>query len=425
MNTPFGPAGWLGHWLPSSDAGPPGSATITDAAHHGLLRLRDFGPNPGNLEARAFIPPGLQQGAALVVLLHGCHQTVQEYFIASGWKELAERHGFVLLLPEQQRGNNPHRCFNWFEPGDVARESGEAGSIAAMIRTLVGRYRLAPSRVFISGLSAGGAMANAMLAAYPELFAGGAIIAGLPYGSAASAHEAFGVMRQGTIRTPAEWGERVRAASAHTGPRPPVSVWQGMADPVVNPVNADELVSQWLDVMGLGGAPPMVESIGGVERHLWRDRSGRPLLTLYCIPDFGHAVPIAPHAAPPAARIGQVGTSRFVHPGPISSTWWIARDWGLMAGTPASESASESASDSGAEGEANEAEPPQSPPQSLGQSLGQNFWHHLPGARQLESLAWKIAGADTPLGRRLRVGGLTPPLNPPKNPQKIPSENSQ
>jgi poly(hydroxyalkanoate) depolymerase family esterase len=320
-----------------------------------------------------------------------CRQTAQEYVIASGWKELAERHGFAVLLPEQQRGNNPQRCFNWFAPGDIARGAGEAASIAAMIRTLVIRQRLAPSRVFISGLSAGGAMANAMLAAYPELFAGGAIIAGLPYGSAASATEAFSVMRQGVIRTPAEWGERVRAAAAHAGPRPPVSIWQGLADPVVNPINADELVKQWLDVMELAGAPPLVEAIDGAARHLWRDRRGRPLLTLYRLPDFGHAVPITPHAALPAARIGQAGASRFVHPGPISATWRIAQDWGLTAPV---------AQPSLAEAEAGAAAP------------ARGLWHHLPGARQIEALAGTMAGADTPLGRFLRHGGLNPPREP-------------
>ncbi len=393
MTLPFGANGWLSPWLPFLNADPAGNGAASAAGQGDLLlSLDDFGENPGHLHARAFLPPGLPPGAALVVLLHGCRQTAQEYLIASGWKELAERHGFAVLLPEQQRGNNPQLCFNWFEPADIARGTGEAASIAAMIRALVGRHRLDPSRVFISGLSAGGAMANAMLAAYPELFAGGAIIAGLPYGSAASAPEAFGVMRQGVIRTPAEWGERVRAAAVHAGPRPPVSVWQGLADPVVNPVNADEFVKQWLDVMELGGISPTIKSIDGVERHIWRDRRGRLLLTLYRIPDFGHAVPITPHAAQPAARIGQAGASRFVRPGPISATWRTVQDWGLTASPVAQPPADQKA---GAAAPA------------------RGRWHHLPGARQIEALAGTMAGADTPFGRFLRECGLNPP--PPEH----------
>jgi hypothetical protein len=202
-------------------------------------------------------------------------------------------------------------------------------------------------------------------------------------------------MRQGVIRTPAQWGERVRAASAYAGPRPPVSVWQGLADPVVNPVNADELIKQWLDVMGLDGSPPLIEATDGAERHLWRDQNGRPLLTLYRIPDFGHAVPITPHAALPAARIGQAGASRFVHPGPISATWRIAQDWGLTTNPVAQPSL--------ADKEAGAAAPACS------------LWHHLPGARQIEALAGTMAGADTPLGRFLRERGLNPPRHTPEH----------
>ncbi|MDP3254987.1 PHB depolymerase family esterase, partial [Bosea sp. (in: a-proteobacteria)] len=160
-----------------------------------LTEWAGFGSNPGALRAHRYRPEGLEPGAPLVVVLHGCTQSAAAYDLGSGWSSLADRHGFALLFPEQQRANNANLCFNWFASGDIARGSGEALSIAQMIEGTITGYGLDRRRVFITGLSAGGAMAAAMLATYPELFAGGAIIAGLPYGSASGVPEALERMR--------------------------------------------------------------------------------------------------------------------------------------------------------------------------------------------------------------------------------------
>ena len=111
-----------------------------------------------------------------------------------------------MLLPEQRRGNNPNVCFDWFQPEDIKRGEGEVASIAAMVRNMVAEHGLDPTRIFVTGLSAGGAMTAAMLATYPELFAGGAIIAGLPYGSAHNVKEALGTMSHARLRQPRESG---------------------------------------------------------------------------------------------------------------------------------------------------------------------------------------------------------------------------
>src|SRR6185436_3628507 len=113
----------------------------------------------------------------------------------AGWKALADRYYFVLLLPEQRRANNLYRCFNWFLPKNTQRELGEAASIRQMIATLTREQNVDPRHIFITGLSAGGAMASVMMACYPEVFAAGAIIAGLPYGAALSAQQAYQHMR--------------------------------------------------------------------------------------------------------------------------------------------------------------------------------------------------------------------------------------
>lgn len=113
----------------------------------------------------------------------------------SGWSRHAAAAGFAVLYPQQLRANNAGRCLNWFSPEDTGRDRGEAASVAAMITAMVRSHDLDPSRVVITGLSAGGAMSATMLPLYPEPFAGGAIIAGLPHGPAASTPQAFKPMR--------------------------------------------------------------------------------------------------------------------------------------------------------------------------------------------------------------------------------------
>src|SRR6188508_3373251 len=164
------------------------------SADHGSARLREilgFGSNPGNLRMFDYRPSNLADSPALVVVLHVCTQSAAGYDLGAGWSTLADRYGFALLLPEQQRSNNPNGCFNWFLPEHNRRGEGEALSIRQMIERVIIEYGIDRSRVFITGLSAGGAMTSTMLACYPEVFAAGAIIAGLPFGAAANVMEAF------------------------------------------------------------------------------------------------------------------------------------------------------------------------------------------------------------------------------------------
>jgi poly(3-hydroxybutyrate) depolymerase len=143
-----------------------------------LREIFDFGSNPGNLRMFGYRPATLVANPALVVVLHGCTQTAADYDLGAGWSTLAGRYGFALLLPQQQRSNNPNGCFNWFQPEHTRRNQGEPLSIRQMIEKSVVDHGIDRRRIFITGLSAGGAMTSVMLACYPELFAGGAIIAG-------------------------------------------------------------------------------------------------------------------------------------------------------------------------------------------------------------------------------------------------------
>ncbi|PWJ86926.1 poly(hydroxyalkanoate) depolymerase family esterase [Mesorhizobium loti] len=289
-----------------------------------LCDVTGFGSNPGALRARLFVPENLQEDAPLVVVLHGCTQIAAGYDHGSGWSQLAAEQGFTVLFPEQQRANNANLCFNWFVPGDIRRDSGEALSIRQMIEAAVVAHGLDRKRIFITGLSAGGAMATVMVAAYPEVFAGGAIIAGLAYGSASTIPEAFDRMRGHGGPSKAELQRLVREASPHKGPWPKISVWQGSADNTVVPSNADAIVAQWHGVHNVGTSPTRVETVDGQTRQVWCDSSGRELIEKYTVAGMGHGTPLKT-----AGDDGLGGAGPFMLDVGISSTRHIACSWGL------------------------------------------------------------------------------------------------
>ena len=117
-----------------------------------LHEVHGFGSNPGALRMFAYLPPGLADEPALVVVLHGCTQTAANYEYGAGWSTLAQRYGFALLVPEQQRANNPNGCFNWFVPGDTQRGHGEALSIRQMVDKMVLDHGIDRRRVYVTGL---------------------------------------------------------------------------------------------------------------------------------------------------------------------------------------------------------------------------------------------------------------------------------
>jgi poly(hydroxyalkanoate) depolymerase family esterase len=259
-----------------------------------LSSLPSFRPNPGNLAGRYYVPAGLEGPAPLVVVLHGCTQDAAVYEHGSGWSALADRHRFILLFPEQQRANNPLLCFNWFSANDSQRGMGEAASIRAMIETVKKAHAVDPARIFVTGLSAGGAMASVMLATYPEVFAAGAIIAGVAYGCASGVAEAFDCMG-GRARSDArELAARVRRASPHKGPWPRIQVWQGSADHTVVASNADAIVLQWAQLHGLAPRPDRTDRVAGYPRRRWLGRDGGPLIEQYTITGMAHGIPLDP-----------------------------------------------------------------------------------------------------------------------------------
>ena len=298
---------------------------FTNSPDSHLREVTGFGSNPGALRMFMYVPERLAPTPALVVALHGCTQNATSYDHGTGWSTLASRHGFVVLLPEQQPANNPKNCFSWFQPSDTARGHGEALSISQMVERAIADYGIDRRRVYVTGLSAGGAMASAMLATYPDVFAGGAIIAGLPYGAAANVQEAFASMR-GRSRSAAEWAELVRAASPHQGPWPKISVWHGTADATVDSLNADEIVKQWTTLHGLSLVPTREDRVNGYARQIWCSPTGDELIESYTVTGMAHGTPLA---TGPAADQGGSAGAFFLDVG-ISSSFHIAKFWGLV-----------------------------------------------------------------------------------------------
>jgi poly(hydroxyalkanoate) depolymerase family esterase len=290
-----------------------------------LSDLAGVARNPGNLRGRCYVPEGLAPGASLVVVLHGCTQDAAVYDHGSGWSALADRFGFALLYPEQQRANNPMLCFNWFQGEDIRRGGGEAASIASMVEAMQGQHGLDPARTFVTGLSAGGAMTTVMLAAYPELFAAGAPIAGVAYGCAGSVADAFECMAgRGGTGDGAALARSVRSASPHKGPWPRLQVWQGSADTTVVPGNAEGIVRQWTALHGLSDAPDTADKLGGFPRRTWLGADGRAAVEHLSITGMAHGVPVSARGED---AVGAAG-AHMLEVG-LSSTVQIAEFFGI------------------------------------------------------------------------------------------------
>ena len=285
-----------------------------------------FGSNPGALRMFKYVPAGLPANSPLVVALHGCAQSASSYDAETGWQMLADRWQFALVLPQQQSANNSSGCFNWFESGDTARGQGETLSIKQMVDRMIADHAIAPSRVYVTGLSAGGAMTAAMLAAYPDVFAGGAILSGLPYRCATTQSAAFSCMNPGTNLAPAQWGDRVRAAyPSWTGPWPLVSIWHGDADYTVRPMNLTESMEQWTDVHGIDQVADVSDTVAGYPHRLYKNAAGQPLVETYTISGMGHGTPVDPGTG--ETQCGVAGA--YILDANICSSYYIGRFWGL------------------------------------------------------------------------------------------------
>jgi len=202
--------------------------------------------------------------------------------------------------------------------------AGMAGSVHYvpwLLEQMVSDHHIDRTRIFVTGLSAGGAMTLAMLASYPEVFAAGAVIAGLPYGTATNAQEAMRGMFKAPPKSSRELGDLVREASPNTAVWPRLSVWHGSADQTVKPSNAGEIIKQWLDVHGLPLNPMSEQIVDGQSRQVWWNTEGKTVIESFTIADMAHGTPLS--------SLGCGIAGPFMIDAGISSSDHIAKFFGL------------------------------------------------------------------------------------------------
>jgi poly(hydroxyalkanoate) depolymerase family esterase len=266
---------------PVGYAPPPGDPTADrvgdarDPAPEGARFLDGTYRNAAGTRGYKLYVPGGYDGQAvpLVVMLHGCTQTAVDFAAGTRMNELAERDTFLVVYPEQAGSANQRRCWNWFLPAHQRRDAGEPSLLAGITRQVMATHQVDPGRVFVAGLSAGGAMAAVLAATYPELYAAAGIHSGLVHGAARDVPSAYAAMRQGP------------QGEARPAGRPiPLIVFQGGRDTTVAPVNAAALLGPWSAT-----ATAKISEGPGWTRRAYRDRDGRVVAEWWTVHQLGHA----------------------------------------------------------------------------------------------------------------------------------------
>jgi poly(hydroxyalkanoate) depolymerase family esterase len=244
-----------------------------------------------------YLPAGHRRRtkAPLVVLLHGCLQTPAEFADATRFVAVADRNGLLLVLPHQDRRHQPQRCWRWYEARNQRRGAGEPGILAGITAQVLAeaeRWRADPARVYVAGLSAGGAMALALAATYPDVFAAVGVHSAPPYRSAVNVAQSLTAMAARTA---------VPAPPAGAPAMSPLIVLQGSADTVVRPANGPRDAEQWLAYRAAGSATdPVSEQRTRVDdgrspdgrhwtRTRWYTTRGQRVLELWRIDGLAHA----------------------------------------------------------------------------------------------------------------------------------------
>jgi poly(hydroxyalkanoate) depolymerase family esterase len=249
---------------------------------------RNFANAAGSRAYKLYVPSGYTgQALPLVVMLHGCTQSPDDFAAGTRMNELAEELTFLVAYPAQAQTANASKCWNWFSAADQQRDQGEPSLIAGITREIMRDYPVEPGRVYVAGLSAGGAAAAVMGATYPDLYAAIGVHSGLACGAARDMPSAFAAMKQGGP-PPATTGSGRQGRSASAVP---TIVFHGDRDTTVNPLNGDQVVAQAKPAAEFRTAVSRGEAPGGMSytRTVHADASGRPMLEQWVLHEAGHA----------------------------------------------------------------------------------------------------------------------------------------
>ena len=264
----------------------------------------------GSRNFKLWIPATLENGRRplpLVMLLHGCTHDAEDMAEISGMNEVAEANRFLVVYPEQSRRANLLKCWNWFNPKHQMRDAGEPAILAAVVDRVCSTQSVDRDRVYIAGVSAGGAMASIVGATYPDIFAALAIFAGAEFKAAGNLSEAIAAMKRGGP-DPVRQAELAFEAM-HDGlarkkkRRMPVIVFHGTADARVNPVNSDQVIAQWSSTNALLAAENsesgfaltekviVGETPGGYayKKYVYQEGHARLLMEKWLVEGLGHA----------------------------------------------------------------------------------------------------------------------------------------
>lgn len=296
-----------------------------------LTPVASFGTNPGNLRMYSYVPPGVSGPVSLVVVLHGCTQTAASYAAATGWNKLADKHKFILLYPEQKKENNVALCFNWFDSLYQKKDMLQVLSIKQMVDYMKSNYTIDTTNIFITGLSAGGAMSNIMLANYPETFKKGAVMSGIPFKASLDTLGSYYSTHGYVTKTPEQWGALVKNANpSYTGAFPDVALFHGGLDSTVYLSTNTESVKQWTNVNGADQTPDSVDNAfqgdPGISLSIYNDSLNKPVVYFYNIKNMKHAVSIDTGTCTRQGGEVQAYAKDFN----LHSTYWAADFFGIL-----------------------------------------------------------------------------------------------
>ncbi len=221
----------------------------------------------------------------LLVALHGCTQNAADFEAGTAFDLFAEREGFVVVYPEQPGSRNPNHCWNWFNPEHQYRRSGEPAAILDLIETLVVRYALDRTRIFVTGISAGGAMAAILAEAAPDVFAAVGIMAGMALHAARDLSSAYRAMANADPRVLLP---RVALADRRFH-RMRATIWAGTRDAYVSPTNGTVLARQFARLAGLDRPADTIDQLPKAEILRWHDAAGTLRVEEHRLTNVGHA----------------------------------------------------------------------------------------------------------------------------------------